>query len=239
MASDFRSANAGRQVCQHDLLGGLLRGYQEHFQVAGIEQIPVIHRASDLEIPATLTAFNSRSESTDARGSAIHFYKSDAKLVSVVANPLPWISKFESFGAVISPDLSLSCQMAPWQRVKNTVYSRAVGAFWQAHGLKVIPSIRWACPADYDFVSEGIPQGSVLSFGAHGTYRDLEKRWVFEHGVEAMLERLSPTAVLMYGRVDPKFLDRTRTKVQVFNYLKSNLADSGDRQVSSNENSLW
>lgn len=211
-----------RQVCHHDLLGGLMKGYQTHFQVAGSEQIPVLKPVHLEDIPQRMFPFDARTLIKDPQSSSIHFYKDDSKFVSVVADPLLWVGKLQRFRSVLTPDLSLSSKMAPWQRVKNTVYSRAVGAVWQAHGITVIPSIRWATQSDYEFVGDGIASGSTISFGAHGTYRDFEKRWLFEHGVEAMLERLSPKSIIIYGRVDTRFLQRVENKVQVHNFIKTN-----------------
>jgi hypothetical protein len=234
MLEGWNPRKHGRQVCLHDILGGLTNGYQAHFPVEGPEKIPVLSAASIESIPKVILPFDNELAEPEWLDVGLHFYCEDRKFISVVADPLRWVSRFAKYKCVLTPDISLSESMAPWQRVKNTVYSRAVGATWQAHGLQVIPSIRWADRADYEFVGVGIPRGSVIAFGALGAYRDRSKRAIFQHGVEAMVERLEPSAIVIYGKLEAKFHSRLEAKVQVHNFFNPRLTKTSNHDASTN-----
>jgi len=223
MPDGWFRGDQGRQICQHDILGGLTKGYESHFAVEGLQMIPVLSGASLEAIPSFAIPFNTDLAEIPSQDVGVHFYCDDQKFISVISDPLRWVNRFAKYKCVFTPDISLSESMAPWQRVKNTVYSRCIGATWEARGLKVIPSIRWANPADYEFVGDGIPRGSVVAFGALGSYRHRNKRLIFQHGVEAMIERLEPQAIIIYGKLDNGFHSRLETKVQVHNIFNPRL----------------
>ena len=181
--------------------------------------MPVLAPAPVAAIPTMAIPFNSSFPELPKLDTGLHFYCEDRKFISVVADPVRWVTPFSAFKCVFTPDISLSQSLAQWQRVKNTVYSRAIGATWQRRGLTVIPSLRWVDKADYEFVSDGIGWGSVVAFGALGTYRDSSKRQVFQHGVDAMLERINPQAIIIYGKLDNTFRSRLDSKVELHNLL--------------------
>ncbi len=234
MLESWYEGKNGRQVCLHDILGGLTNGYETHFPVEGPQKIPVLSAASIESIPKVVWPFDTDLAGFEGLDVGLHFYCDDRKFMSVVADPLRWVSRFAKYKCVFTPDISLSDSMAPWQRVKNTVYSRAIGATWQAHGLQVIPSIRWADRTDYEFVGVGIPRGSVIAFGALGAYRDRSKRAIFQHGVEAMVERLEPSAIVVYGKLDAKFHSRLEAKVQVDNLFNPRLKITSNLDAPTN-----
>ena len=234
MLESWYEGKHGRQVCLHDILGGLTSGYENHFPVEGPQKIPVLSATSIESIPKVVLPFDNDLPESECLDVGLHFYCDDRKFISVVADPLRWVSRFAKYKCVLTPDISLSDSMAPWQRVKNTVYSRAVGATWQAHGLQVIPSIRWVDRTDYEFVGVGIPRGSVVAFGALGAYRDQSKRVIFQHGVEAMVERLEPSAIVVYGKLEAKFQSRLEAKVQVNNLFHPRLTNTSNHDAPMN-----
>ena len=65
------------------------------------------------------------------------------------------------------------------------------GVVWQAHGLAVVPTLRWRNKHDYDNVAAGIEQSSVVSVANYGSRTDAELTREFATGL-AEVEYTSP-----------------------------------------------
>jgi hypothetical protein len=78
--------------------------------------------------------------------------------------------------------------------------SRWCGAWLLHHGVTVVPTLSWSTPDTYGFAFTGIPTGSVVAVSTVGVWRDREARSLFAGGYAAMVERLSPSLVLVYGK---------------------------------------
>jgi hypothetical protein len=78
---------------------------------------------------------------------------------------------------------------------RDVVTSRLAGVVWQAHGLTVVPTLRWRTKDDYDNVASGIRAGGVVAVATYGSRRDDELRSEFERGLAVMVGRLNPSAV--------------------------------------------
>lgn len=168
-------------------------------QVSGPELIPVLGPVESYPRPERLVAFDRWKQVPEPSAAMLHFYVADPKLRRVLNNPGRYVAAAAGFSGVISPDFSVYRSMPPHQRVFSVWASRAVGAFFQHHGLAVVPRVRWAEPADYEFCFEGLPSRSVLAVSPHGCSRSGLDRHYFRLGVKEMLDRLRPTVVLVHG----------------------------------------
>ena len=121
-------------------------------------------------------------------------------------------------GSLLTPDITISKEMARWARVRNTHLSRCVGAYYVSRHFQVIPSLRWSELDDLDFVLEGIPKESIFSVGAYGSYRDLELRETLELGLVQAVAKLQPQAVMIYGRIDERFKAQISKRTSVINF---------------------
>ena len=75
------------------------------------------------------------------------------------------------------------------------------GAYWQEHGITVIPTITWSSPDTFEWCFDGEPVGGVVATSAVGMFdTDEHKSW-FLDGYAEMLERLKPAAVIWKGKV--------------------------------------
>lgn len=174
-------------------------GYDTFSQVVGKNQMPVLARALPDITPACLVAFDDLNRAKNTKETAIHFYKDDYKFSSVVRMPLEFISKAKDFGAVISPDISISASMPPFMRVGRIVASRLCAATWQQHGLNVIPNIRWSTAEDLEYALEGIPTESKIAVSNHGILRYPTLRREFNLGLTKVIDLLNPSQLLIYG----------------------------------------
>jgi hypothetical protein len=180
--------------------------------------IPVLKPVFLDSLPEKLIAFNDLGRSISKENEVIHFYKSDDKLVPVILDPLKYLNDLIPFSAVLTPDVSVTTDMHEWMRVRNTVYSRIVGVVYQAHGLSVIPSLRWSDQNDYDLVAAGLPPGGTVAFSNVGLMKDHWLKAEFSKGLEHFIQRLKPTTVLLYGSASKELLLLIPETVRVRHY---------------------
>lgn len=79
--------------------------------------------------------------------------------------------------------------------------SRAVGQLFGHHGLKVIPTVRWANSDDFDFCFLGIATESIVAISTLGCIGTKEEKIQFRVGLKEMLHTLKPKKVLVHGRM--------------------------------------
>ena len=216
------------------IFGSLQEGYPSDCLVEGIEQVPFLDKTTIADIPLELAAFDDRNRiSVQPREVGIHFYKEDYKFASALLQPLKWVERFSAFKSIITPDLSIGDQMPRWIKVRNTVWSRAAGAIWNEQGFPVFPNLRWRSPDDYDFVAAGIHRGSVVATSNYGNRQLASDRAIFQHGISAMVERIAPEAVIIYGSLDARLMNYLESKTQVF-IFKPNRAITANLKSVSN-----
>ena len=84
-------------------------------------------------------------------------------------------------------------------KIWNVYRSRQIGAYYQARGIKVIPTISWAEEDTFEFCFLGIPKGSIVSVSTIGVKQDSEALKIWEEGMKAMIEQIEPSTILVYG----------------------------------------
>ena len=204
------------RTCFESLIfGDLVQGFTEAHLVEGPEHIPVLRKFDSELLPKHLVAFNDRGRGQDPDDTGIHFYKRDQTFSSVVLNPLGWVDRIFDYKCALTPDLSLSPNMPRWQRVRNTVYSRAAGSVWQSRGIAVLPSLRWADCHDYDFVMSGLEYGTCFAVSSYGMLNDPEKTRDFNNGLKHFQREIKPQEILVYGRIGFRLLDELQSETRV------------------------
>ena len=128
----------------------------------------------------------------------IHFFIDDYRFDVVYGNPPYYINKLSRFGYVLTPDYSLYAEMPKAMQIHNVFRNRWCGAYWQEHGLTVIPTISWGLATTYDFCFDGVENGSIVAISTVGCRR---ARLNFMRGYEKMLEKIKPKAIICYGKI--------------------------------------
>ncbi|WP_216210595.1 DUF4417 domain-containing protein [Amycolatopsis aidingensis] len=171
----------------------------------GIPSLPVARL-----VPARLVPYTARHQATTAatqrhrEQAAIHFFLDDYRFETVWTKPERGLSRCRAVGAALTPDFSLWATMPPAMQLWQVYRSRWCGAWLLHHGIHVIPTVSWSTPDTYRFAFAGLPTGSVVAISTVGILRDPEARQLFAEGFTAMLHRLAPSVVLVYGRALPE-----------------------------------
>jgi len=130
--------------------------------------------------------------------SICHFFVDDFRYESIWNRPSVSISRVRKFWATLTPDFSIFPNWPVIVQQWNTYRSRWIGRYWQAHGINVIPTVNWSNESSFDWCFISLPKQSVVSISVP----DVRERRVsrrFEQGFNAMIERLEPIQVIVYG----------------------------------------
>ncbi len=183
---------------------------------AGILEIPIIEPESAL--PNRLISF-SKAMKTDDYDQWVHFYEDDCGFERVWNKPAEYLPKLKKFKGIITPDFSLYRDMPLVMQAWNTYRGKALGHWWQSNGLTVLPNVRFGDERTYEFCCDGIISGGTICVGSHGCIRLREERIYFKQGLKAIVQKLQPTVIVVYGSApDDIFSDHIKNGIKVLQF---------------------
>jgi len=189
-------------------------GYPFGHPTAGPFGVPVLRGISAYSNLDALVAFNDLGRAVNAATSAVHFCKPDKTFQDFMRSPLNNANKYDGFGAICTPDPTITMSMRPWQRALRVVWARQVGATLESRGWQVLPFLRWVTKSDYELVTAGVPTGSIIAVSIFASSKDRQLRFAFEQGMPEIVERLNPAAVLVLGRATNPVFRQLRKKTE-------------------------
>lgn len=135
----------------------------------------------------------------------VHFYLDDYQFERVWNNPDRYIPLLSGFKAVFAPDFSMYTDFPKAVQIFNHYRKMWCAAYWQEHGIRVIPTICWSDEESFDWCFEGIPKHSLVcisTIGGFGNHEDNKGAWLA--GYEKCLEVLDPSRVILFGKHFPE-----------------------------------
>lgn len=134
----------------------------------------------------------------------IHFFVDDYQFERVWGCPDAYLKMLPQFAVACSPDFSLYTDMPFALQLNNHFRKHWVAAYWQLHGVQVIPSVSWSDRDSFAWCFDGEPTQSPVAVSSVGSLKTAASRAAFVAGYDEMLARLQPTEVLFYGTVPPE-----------------------------------
>ena len=134
-----------------------------------------------------------------------HFYVDDYQFERVWNDPDRYIPILGRFKAVMAPDFSMYTDFPKAVQIFNHYRKMWCAAYWQEHGINVIPTICWSTPDSFEWCFDGIPRHSLIcvsTVGGFGNHEDNKAAWL--EGYERCLEVLDPSEVLLFGKQYPE-----------------------------------
>lgn len=165
-------------------------------ETEGFYQMPVLMPCD--YVPADIKSFNYMLSARE-KDFGIHFYCDDYQFERIWNRPEFYIDKLREFQCAFTPDFSLYMDMPMAMKVWNVYRSRLIGQMMQREGLNVIPTVSWAEPDTFDFCFDGLPHDATLSVSTIGVKEDPEALKIWRAGMDAMIDRLTPKRLLVYG----------------------------------------
>lgn len=165
--------------------------------------IPLVRKQGvDVENISLIAYSDTRkSDNDENRKSGVHFFVDDYRFEGIYVHPQNSLNKLSQYAFLLTPDFSLYADMAAWRQVENVAKNRWVGAYWQEHGLTVIPTISWSTPTSFAFCFDGVEKNSIVAIGMIGCKQE---RLAFMRGYNAMLEHIQPEAIICFGSPFPE-----------------------------------
>ena len=162
----------------------------------GFYQMPIIR--NDDYIPKDIIGMNYMLSSHN-KDVVVHMYVDDYQFERLWNDPDKYLDIMKEYQCIFSPDFSLYMDMPMAMKIWNVYRSRMLGNYWQSQGIKVIPTISWAEEETFEFAFDGIPKGSIVSVSTIGVKQDPYALNVWKSGMEAMLNHIEPSTILVYG----------------------------------------
>lgn len=131
----------------------------------------------------------------------VHFFVDDYQFVRLWNKPDLYLPVLSRFSCVLSPDFSTYIDMPVAMQIYNHYRKHWLAAYWQANGIRVVPTISWGLPDTFSWCFDGEPTNSVVAVSSVGTQKSKQSRELFLQGYREMLRRLNPTQIIFYGLV--------------------------------------
>ena len=190
----------------------------------GVFEIPAVKGVSKVNLPKALIPFSLLGRSKNYE-EGVCFFEKDPLFADAVVAADDFIDELRRFPLVLSPDCSLYRDMPLATQIANTYLSRLVGHHFENCGLTMVPTVRWGDERSYTselfeepFAFTGIPKKCVVAIGTYGCIRGAENQRYFREGLEAMLDYLTPTMVLVYGSMPDAVFGDVKTVTQFVHY---------------------
>jgi hypothetical protein len=180
-----------------------IRNYENvtkmNIQGVGEYDIPAIAPAEYQE--AELISFNYAKSCKSPANKAVHFFVDDYQFNRVWNCADDYISMLRKFRYVCTPDFSLYTDHPRAIQIYNHYRKHWCGAYWQAHGIRVVPTIGWSDETSFAWCFDGEPTDSVVAVSSVGTQNSEYSKELFLAGYREMMKRLTPTHIIFYGKV--------------------------------------
>ena len=170
----------------------------------GEYEFPYIH-PQDIDVDGVpLLAFQFAKTEKEPENKICHFFVDDYQFERVWHSPDHYLSVLQRFKAVLSPDFSMYTDFPRAISIFNHYRTQWCGAYWQDHGINVIPTIGWVGRGDDSFVWDGIPRNALVCISTVGSFSKKEYRDLWLDGYHRALDVLQPKKVLFYGKLYPE-----------------------------------
>lgn len=170
------------------------------FTGTGKYDMPILEPVKELPEIKEWISFNYVLSDKDPEGKAVHFFIDDYQFERIFNQPEKYVDKLRQYVCVATPDFSPYGDMPLITQMWNHYRKQWVGAWLQAHGVTVIPTIR--CSTDersLEWYLDGIPKCGIVIMssmwtGNESTIDISEKEYL------TMKKKIKPKKVFIYGK---------------------------------------
>ena len=175
---------------------------QDKARFAGVGEydIPQIIGVDDVQVKEWIP-FNYVLTCKEPQGKGVHFFLDDYQFERVWNNIDKYTEVLHRFKAVMSPDFSMFTVNPKALKIYQHFRKHFIGAYWQANGLTVIPTINWADEKSFEWCFDGEPTNSVVAISTVGSMNSKANKEGFYKGYEEIKKQLRPKKILCYGTV--------------------------------------
>ena len=125
---------------------------------------------------AEFIGFNYARNAKEPENKAVHFFLDDYQFTRVWTDPDKYTAMLQRFKYVLTPDFSLYTDFPKSLQIYNHYRKHWLGAYWQMHGINVIPTICWSDRKSFEWCFDGEPTQGVVAVSSVGTQNSTEKK---------------------------------------------------------------
>ena len=184
---------------------------QDKARFAGVGEydIPKIIGVDDVQVKEWIP-FNYVLTCKEPQEKGVHFFLDDYQFERVWNNIDKYTEVLQRFKAVMSPDFSMFTVNPKALQIYQHFRKHFIGAYWQANGLTVIPTINWADEKSFEWCFDGEPTNSIVAISTVGSMNSKANKEGFYKGYEEMKKQLKPKKILCYGIVPEEIKDEVQ-----------------------------
>jgi len=168
------------------------------FEMPKLEPVQV-----DLTDPKVI-GFNYAIGERHPEDKIVHFFLDDYQFERVWNDPDRYLPVLNKFKAVLAPDFSMYTDFPLPVQLFNQYRRQWCGAYWQEHGITVIPNICWSTEDSFSWCFDGIPKRSLVCISTVGGFHSKAAKEAWLKGYEKCLEALEPSEILLFGKAFPE-----------------------------------
>lgn len=166
----------------------------------GQYNIPKLRGCNIMECPQFI-GFNYAKTTSQKDTKGVHFFIDDYQFTRLWVRPDNYISLLKQYMCVMTPDFSMYTDFPKAMQIYNHYRKHWLGAYWESHGIKVIPTIGWSDESSFEWCFDGEPKHSLIAVSSIGTQKSKESKEMFLKGYNEMIKRLNPEKIIFYGDI--------------------------------------
>jgi hypothetical protein len=169
------------------------------FETTGIYDIPSL-KPYDYET-TEFVGFNYAKSTKNKSNKSLHFFIDDYQFERLWREPEKYINLIGEFKSIMTPDFSLYTDFPKALQIYNHYRKMWCGAYWQALGFNVIPTVAWSDENSFEWCFDGMPTHSTVAISSVGTQANENSKELFLKGWNEAMKRLQPETVIFYGNI--------------------------------------
>lgn len=123
----------------------------------------------------------------------------DCDLEDYACRPEKHANKLAKYKCIGELDFSMKITDPLGAVIANAFRSHTSAFYYQEHGCKILPTMKWASTQSYDVCFDGYEKGGAVIVSTIGIQKDERTKMYFKNGFNEMLKRISPDSVVLYG----------------------------------------
>ena len=188
---DYRTTRSAYLNCEKRIFSGI-----------GEYNIPEMRPVEDMDLEGyEALGFNYAVGCKHPERYVLHFHLDDYQFERVWNDPNRYLPLLSKFKAVLAPDFSTYEDFPEAVQIFNTYRKMWCAAYWQEHGITVIPTLNWDTNPEHIWYFDGIPKNSLVSVSTVGGFKSkaTKERWL--EGFRRTLDTLQPSKILVFGKL--------------------------------------
>lgn len=197
---------------QYDLFGEIYAPDAKKVGKYGFPQLEKVEIVPEGEVKS----FNYLKSTNNLDKYWVHCFVDDYQFERLWKNMNCYKSLIEKTKGFITTDFSLYRDYSEDYLIWNCYRNRVMAYATQKYKKNVIPTAGFGNEKTWKWCFDGLPYESTVAITTNGIWNDAEARRLFVGGIEAMVQTINPTIIVVCGKC-PEWLMMKYPKIKICN----------------------